>query len=136
MSARRGAGHASTNRTIADLPNLPGTPPMGPAGASSANRAASNRTDLADLIGRIVSTTPVRLGPGGADSLVSTLTVVVASWVGCNEIPASPVDVADAITAVIRVRALAEDMRTWCSPHGVAVTYADRIVAALEGRTD
>jgi hypothetical protein len=35
--------------------------------------------------------------------------------------------------ALGRVRALAADMRTWCSPHGVAVDYADRIDQALNG---
>jgi hypothetical protein len=30
------------------------------------------------------------------------------------------------------VKALAEDMRTWCSPHGIAVTYAQRIDEAIE----
>jgi hypothetical protein len=35
---------------------------------------------------------------------------------------------------VARVRALAADMRTWCSPHGIATDYADRIVEALDGR--
>jgi len=34
--------------------------------------------------------------------------------------------------AVQRVRDLAADMRTWCSPHGVAVDYAQRIEAALD----
>jgi hypothetical protein len=33
---------------------------------------------------------------------------------------------------VARVKALAEDMRTWCSPHGIAVTYAQRIDEAIE----
>jgi len=31
-----------------------------------------------------------------------------------------------------RVKALAEDMRTWCSPHGIAVLYAQRIEEAIE----
>ena len=30
------------------------------------------------------------------------------------------------------VRAFAEDMRTWCSPHGVATDYADRLLALLD----
>lgn len=34
--------------------------------------------------------------------------------------------------AVARVKALAEDMRTWCSPHGIAVLYAQRIDEAIE----
>ena len=29
------------------------------------------------------------------------------------------------------VRAFAADMRTWCSPHGVAANYADRLEAVL-----
>lgn len=33
--------------------------------------------------------------------------------------------------ALARVKALAEDMRTWCSPHGIAVTYAQRIEEAI-----
>ncbi len=33
---------------------------------------------------------------------------------------------------VDRVKALAEDMRTWCSPHGIAVTYAQRIEEAIK----
>ncbi|SHL73968.1 hypothetical protein [Streptomyces yunnanensis] len=32
--------------------------------------------------------------------------------------------------AIDRVRALAADMRTWCSPHGIAADYADRLLAA------
>jgi hypothetical protein len=35
--------------------------------------------------------------------------------------------------ALARVRALAADMRTWCSPHNLAVDYADRIDDALKG---
>ncbi|WP_438489519.1 hypothetical protein [Streptomyces sp. S186] len=34
--------------------------------------------------------------------------------------------------ALGRVRALAADMRTWCSPRGLAADYADRLLAALE----
>ncbi|MFD0358282.1 hypothetical protein ACFVHW_31815 [Streptomyces sp. NPDC127110] len=33
--------------------------------------------------------------------------------------------------ALARVRALAADMRTWCSPHGIAIDYADHIDTAL-----
>lgn len=36
--------------------------------------------------------------------------------------------------AVARVRALAVDMRDWCSPHGIATSYAERIEEALDGR--
>lgn len=32
------------------------------------------------------------------------------------------------------VRAFAEEMRGYCSPNGVAVMYADRLVAVVEGR--
>jgi hypothetical protein len=35
--------------------------------------------------------------------------------------------------ALARARALAADMRTWCSPHNLAVEYADRIEEALMG---
>ncbi|GHB55812.1 hypothetical protein GCM10010331_49590 [Streptomyces xanthochromogenes] len=35
--------------------------------------------------------------------------------------------------ALERVRALAADMRTWCSPHNLAVDYADHIEQALNG---
>ncbi|MGW7001352.1 hypothetical protein ACWGCW_00645 [Streptomyces sp. NPDC054933] len=38
---------------------------------------------------------------------------------------------ARAEATIARVRALAADMRTWCSPHGISVDYADRIVEAL-----
>lgn len=34
---------------------------------------------------------------------------------------------------IAAVRALAADMRTWCSPHGIADHYADRIDATLDG---
>lgn len=34
---------------------------------------------------------------------------------------------------IARVEKLAQDMRGWCSPHGISVTYSDRILAALEG---
>jgi chorismate mutase len=33
---------------------------------------------------------------------------------------------------VARVKALAEDMRTWCSPYGMAANYAQRIEEAIE----
>lgn len=36
---------------------------------------------------------------------------------------------------VARVEKLAHDMRGWCSPHGISVTYSDRICAALEGES-
>jgi len=35
--------------------------------------------------------------------------------------------------AITRVRALADDMETWCSPHGISVEYAKRIREALDG---
>lgn len=34
---------------------------------------------------------------------------------------------------IARVEKLAHDMRGWCSPHGISVTYSDRIVAAVRG---
>lgn len=41
---------------------------------------------------------------------------------------------ADAVEqALTRVKALAADMRTWCSPHGIASDYADRIEEAIAG---
>ncbi len=36
---------------------------------------------------------------------------------------------------IARVEKLAHDMRGWCSPHGISVTYSDRIRAALEGES-
>ncbi|GHC44374.1 MULTISPECIES: hypothetical protein [Streptomyces rochei group] len=39
-----------------------------------------------------------------------------------------------AVQAVDRVRALAADMRTWASPHGIASQYADDIERALDGQ--
>jgi hypothetical protein len=41
------------------------------------------------------------------------------------------VQLEDAQAAVARVRALADNMRTWCSPHGIATDYAGRIDEAL-----
>lgn len=35
--------------------------------------------------------------------------------------------------AIERVRTLAADMRTWCSPHGIATDYAQRIEDAING---
>jgi hypothetical protein len=32
------------------------------------------------------------------------------------------------------VRAFVEDMRDWCSPHGMAKDYADRILAVIDGK--
>lgn len=34
---------------------------------------------------------------------------------------------------IARVEKLAHDMRGWCSPHGISVTYSDRILAAVRG---
>ncbi|MFE4867679.1 hypothetical protein [Streptomyces sp. NPDC056682] len=42
-------------------------------------------------------------------------------------------DLERAEAALDRVRALAADMRTWCSPHNIAVDYAQRIDDALHG---
>jgi hypothetical protein len=42
---------------------------------------------------------------------------------------------ADAV-ALGRVRAFAEDMRTWCSPRNVAADYADRLLGVLNGEVD
>ncbi|MFD7016081.1 hypothetical protein [Streptomyces sp. NPDC059928] len=39
----------------------------------------------------------------------------------------------DAEQALARVRALAADMRSWCSPHNIAVDYAQRIDDVLNG---
>ena len=36
---------------------------------------------------------------------------------------------------IARVEKLAHDMRGWCSPHGISVTYSDRICAVLEGES-
>lgn len=38
-----------------------------------------------------------------------------------------------AAATIARVEKLAHDMRGWCSPHGISVTYSDRICAVLEG---
>jgi len=35
---------------------------------------------------------------------------------------------------VARVEAFSRELRSYCSPHGVSVTYADRLDAALDGR--
>lgn len=50
---------------------------------------------------------------------------------GC-ELPLLRQRAEQAEAAVQRVRDLAEDMRTWCSPHGVAADYAKRIFEALD----
>ena len=39
----------------------------------------------------------------------------------------------EAGASLVRVRDLAGDMRTWCSPHGLALHYSDAIRAALDG---
>lgn len=41
--------------------------------------------------------------------------------------------IAELEATVARVEKLAHDMRGWCSPHGISVTYSDRIRADLEG---
>lgn len=38
----------------------------------------------------------------------------------------------EANATIGRVRVFAEDMRTWCSPHGVAADYADRLLAVVD----
>ena len=59
---------------------------------------------------------------------------------GDSECPGCEYD-ADALRAekleatISRVEKLAQDMRGWCSPHGISVTYSDRILAALEGES-
>lgn len=40
---------------------------------------------------------------------------------------------ADAEATVARATALAADMRTWCSPHGLADHYADQLDQAIAG---
>lgn len=50
---------------------------------------------------------------------------------GC-ELPLLRQRAEQAEAAVQRVRDLAEDMRTWRSPHGVAADYAKRIFEALD----
>lgn len=40
---------------------------------------------------------------------------------------------AKAEATIARVEKFAHDMRGWCSPHGISVTYSDRIFAVLEG---
>lgn len=37
----------------------------------------------------------------------------------------------EAVNAITRIRAFAAEMRTYCSPHGVAADYADRLEALL-----
>lgn len=34
---------------------------------------------------------------------------------------------------IAKVRDFAEDMKTWCSPHGVSLMYANRLLAVLDG---
>jgi hypothetical protein len=48
------------------------------------------------------------------------------------EIAEAEAQIRAADAAIARVKALAEDMRTWCSPHGIAGTYAQRIEEAIE----
>ncbi|MFJ9029781.1 hypothetical protein ACIRQP_14855 [Streptomyces sp. NPDC102274] len=42
---------------------------------------------LAEVIAKTVRTTPIRLGPGGADNLISDLTIAVAVYMGREVIP-------------------------------------------------
>ena len=48
------------------------------------------------------------------------------------EIAEAETQIREAEATVARVKALAEDMRTWRSPHGIAVKYAQRIDEAIE----
>jgi hypothetical protein len=50
----------------------------------------------------------------------------------CAAFTAATEQQAKAEATIARVRALAEDMRTWCSPHGISVLYAQRIDEAIE----
>lgn len=53
------------------------------------------------------------------------------TWIG-DEVEHWKQEARRAQAAIERVRALAADMRTWCSPHGIATVYADRIDEALD----
>jgi hypothetical protein len=49
-----------------------------------------------------------------------------------DAITTTPAPATPAENAVTAVRAFADDMRTWCSPHGVATVYADRLTEVLD----
>ncbi|MGW0780374.1 hypothetical protein [Streptomyces sp. NPDC002913] len=51
---------------------------------------------LARVIADAVHNTPVRLGPGGADGLISTITIRVAAYMGREVLPQPAATEADA----------------------------------------
>lgn len=89
-------------------------PRPAPTDASGARTEARGVTFTADVSG---------FENGVEEARIATLELAVATLTKRAE---------QAEGAVQRVRDLAEDMRTWCSPHGVAADYAKRIFEALD----
>lgn len=80
----------------------------------------------------------VRIATDNGDEVVSSGDWIIRDTAGefhlCRTIDTATLNRAEKAEATIaRVKKLAHDMRGWCSPHGISVTYSDRIVAALEG---
>ena len=76
----------------------------------------------------------VTCSPTSVDNSTAPLTITVYA-ADLPEVTALVQQLTDernqAQAAVARTHRLADDMRTWCSPHGVAALYADRIEEAL-----
>lgn len=51
--------------------------------------------------------------------------------IGVIDTPELAAQAVEAVNAITRVRKFAAEMRTYCSPHGVAADYADRLEALL-----
>jgi hypothetical protein len=51
--------------------------------------------------------------------------------IGVMDTPELAAKAVEAVNAIARIREFAAELRTYCSPHGVAADYADRLEAFL-----
>ena len=87
----------------------------------------------ADITHRKVRNTLSRMGRDDDPETIAAWRETVMGWMYRAE--NAELEAEDLKSTIARVEKLAHDMRGWCSPHGISVTYSDRIRAALEGES-
>src|SRR5690606_10754126 len=124
---------------------LPGTAPSAIRGRAATIREQAQRAEQAEQRAKDAEAErdELRSAYDRACKTIAAMHEAATGRTGEGPVRGVVEDVADvralmlaAEAAVRRVRALGADMRTWCSPHGIATQYADDIERALTGGQD